>query len=775
MKAIYSFVIDGDKKFEIQTRLFLTTLLATGVEPSSVIAHCTPSASIKSRELASSFGVELQSLEPFFDGKYCNKLAQLTVLIRRAADVFVLCDTDLAFVGGIDLLFSTTRVRAKPVDLANPPIEILEELRIARNIERNPRIVETSCDRQPTYSVNCNGGLYVIPHALATKICLAWRTEVIMLGKYKHILGRYFHHADQIGFAMAMLSCGYDAEEIPIEFNFPMHLGDLLNGLAFGEPKVLHYHQLLGDDGRLEATGHPIVDSAVNRVNRLLLGARRVTTPLTEERSVFAYWDGDDRTNIHEFVEVWTNVFPIFRVFSSEDVTHLINKHFPEYAYIFCAVQIPAAKTNVARLILLYEFGGLFVDCHCGIRDKEETSRLLSSLANYEAVFIDLAQAPRPREDLFLINEIMLSQPKSKLILMVARQALANLVCHRQFERLSGRIPYHIGALTGPELITSMVLEPCTNNREIRSDYRGRVSIVREEIAPVERNRHRICGDHGQHWSERQWSELLFRQQFARANASAPVAAATPKIVVGSGWWSAGVRSQWNIGDDLTRSSVFFALWHRQVMKALRPNAIVVTDSHSPIKPDWRNFDRVTWIELDQNYGHANDLRVGAINTKFSGWSRSVMSGAMYALCCDADYFVYVEQDCLLKGENFLEESLGTREFDFFCGGRTEGGRGLQENTVAAPMLQQSVMVVKRSGLRKFITSLMAAPETDGELPPEVKMERDMAPYGTLLVPYGRSRPIEFSRSHFYAQHLTRDELNAFLESENLQFDDWFS
>ena len=54
-------------------------------------------------------------------------------------------------------------------------------------------------------------------------------------------------------------------------------------------------------------------------------------------------------------------------------------------------------------------------------------------------------------------------------------------------------------------------------------------------------------------------------------------------------------------------------------------------------------------------------------------------------------------------------------------------------------------------------------------------MERDMAPHGILLAPYGRSRPIEFSRSHFYAQHLTRDELNAFLESENLQFDDWFS
>jgi hypothetical protein len=30
------------------------------------------------------------------------------------------------------------------------------------------------------------------------------------------------------------------------------------------------------------------------------------------------------------------------------------------------------------------------------------------------------------------------------------------------------------------------------------------------------------------------------------------------KIVVGSGWWSAGVRSPWAIGDDATRSAAFF-------------------------------------------------------------------------------------------------------------------------------------------------------------------------------------------------------------------------
>jgi hypothetical protein len=141
LKAIYSFVIDGDKKFEAQTHVFLATLLATGVPASNIIAHCTPSASETSRETAASFGVEIATVEPFLDGKYCNKLAQLPKLMEREADVFVMCDTDLAFLECLDQLFSETYVRAKPVDLANPPVEILEQLRNALSVAPHVRRV----------------------------------------------------------------------------------------------------------------------------------------------------------------------------------------------------------------------------------------------------------------------------------------------------------------------------------------------------------------------------------------------------------------------------------------------------------------------------------------------------------------------------------------------------------------------------------------------------------------------------------------------------------
>jgi hypothetical protein len=241
---------------------------------------------------------------------------------------------------------------------------------------------------------------------------------------------------------------------------------------------------------------------------------------------------------------------------------------------------------------------------------------------------------------------------------------------------------------------------------------------------------------------------------------------AAPKIVVGSGWWCESGKSDWLIGDAITKSAAFFRLWHRLVVRSLDPSAIFVSDSHSPVKPDLSGLDRVHWAELDRNYGHAMDIRAGRISTKYCGFTRSMMLGAMYAICCDADYYVYVEQDCVLRGRNFLDAALkGTHE-DILVGDRTVNGRGLQPDGSAAPMYQQSLVIVRASALERFVAGLMQGPESDGEVSPEVKMTRDCAPFGLLAVPYGRSRPIEFSRSHYYAQHLTMEELEEFSRSE---------
>jgi len=235
-----------------------------------------------------------------------------------------------------------------------------------------------------------------------------------------------------------------------------------------------------------------------------------------------------------------------------------------------------------------------------------------------------------------------------------------------------------------------------------------------------------------------------------------------PKVVVGSGWWCADSPHDWTIGSPATRSVAFFDIWYRQLVRCLKPACIVITDSASPVKPDYRSYPTVRWIELDRNYGHPNDVRTGRIRTKYSGYTRAVINGAMYALCCDADFYVYVEQDCLLRGEDFLSHAVGDAAEDILMGRVTEKGRGL-EGAPAAPMPQQSLVIVRNAGLGRFLEGIVNAPYSDGEVSPEKIMHDRLAPIGFLRVPYGRSRPIDFERSHFYAQHLDDDELQRFL------------
>jgi hypothetical protein len=250
----------------------------------------------------------------------------------------------------------------------------------------------------------------------------------------------------------------------------------------------------------------------------------------------------------------------------------------------------------------------------------------------------------------------------------------------------------------------------------------------------------------------------------ARESGLAPAIFGTrrPKVVVASGWWCDRLPHDWTIGAISSRSIAFFDVWYRQVMRCIAPERIVVTDSASPVKPDYLSYAGLQWIELDRNYGHANDVRLGAVKTRYSGFTRSVINGAMYALCCDADYYIYVEQDCLVYGIDFLPQAIGGSPEDILLGPPTQNGRGIA-GAIAAPMIQQSLMVVARSGLERFLEGLLGAPWGDGERPPEETMRLRLAPFGFVQVPYGRSRPIDFRQSHYYAQHLTDDELAQFL------------
>lgn len=262
---------------------------------------------------------------------------------------------------------------------------------------------------------------------------------------------------------------------------------------------------------------------------------------------------------------------------------------------------------------------------------------------------------------------------------------------------------------------------------------------------------------------------------------------ASRSYVVGTGWWcSDAPDSQVNpgrpkLGSDRQRAVSFFDVWLRNVEQVCRPDTIVVVDSASPVKPDRSLRDRTAWIELPFNARHAID-HVG----QWSGWTRSVLASAQYALVADADFYVYIEQDCLIGGQDILAACTEQMDTGLMFG---SGGGTPQP-------VQQSFFIVSRARLPGFLKNLADIKLTDAEESPEWKFvfaswrpfviasnlglfqRRKLRRFAfnlaqryffdTLPVGTGRARPIPFDEARYYFQHGTDDEISRHLEAQGV-------
>jgi hypothetical protein len=228
---------------------------------------------------------------------------------------------------------------------------------------------------------------------------------------------------------------------------------------------------------------------------------------------IFAYWDSDDHSILTEMISAWRSHFPQFRVLGDRDILPLIERlHSPIYVNLYNKIRFPSIKSEIARYLALYEFGGLYVDCHNGIRNVDEINRLLIFLNDYDAIIIDrrISFYPRPPGEHFLISAPIFGRHRSELFMIFARQTFANLVWQQHLEQQYGFVFNDCARLSGPNLITEVVLEPGSCNRNVRADFAGRIMIVPEETAPMVRNAYTSYKAPESHWTRRQLSEPLF-------------------------------------------------------------------------------------------------------------------------------------------------------------------------------------------------------------------------------------------------------------------------
>jgi mannosyltransferase OCH1-like enzyme len=232
-------------------------------------------------------------------------------------------------------------------------------------------------------------------------------------------------------------------------------------------------------------------------------------------RPVFAYWDSSDLSRIRVFIEEWRARFPQFTVLGPSEIESLIARDWPEHVELFHAIRFPACRSDLARILALYDRGGLYIDCHCHLKDPAAVARLLTeTLDTCELILYDKDRTAEPRlpDAYFPQTGVIFAQPHSPVLREWAAVAFDRLVEQRTRERESGFTPgYSIYDITGAAVLHELILQP---DYRLKPPFESSFRFIGpgQQTEPIVYNLAAYYGYRtpGSHWHEREQVEPLF-------------------------------------------------------------------------------------------------------------------------------------------------------------------------------------------------------------------------------------------------------------------------
>lgn len=281
---VISCVLDNQPKFLMQCWNWFASLDAVGArQRAEIVIHHTSTVDEDDVMFFKSLGARMERIEPFSVGggnaAYCNKIRQLESAVLRGADYIILCDTDLLFTSCPTRYALGDAVRAKIVDLPNPPLAICQRIAERAGFGRDFPLTQTDFSPEDlTLAYNFNGGFYVLPTTAIEVLRTAWPKWAKFCLDQGDVLDRWLHHSDQLGFALAILETRLSVMPLERGSNFPTHFKVAYYTTA--EPETIsafHYHRCLDAAGFVQYVGVPWIDFQITAANDAISPFRRVT------------------------------------------------------------------------------------------------------------------------------------------------------------------------------------------------------------------------------------------------------------------------------------------------------------------------------------------------------------------------------------------------------------------------------------------------------------------------------------------------------------------
>jgi hypothetical protein len=238
-----------------------------------------------------------------FDSRspHCNKIAGALRLAEDSIDgLAILCDTDVAVLEdprGIDLL--PDAVAGKVVDAPLPPLGVLLDVFAAAGLTAPPTVPLPWGPDQRTVAGNNNGGLYLVPGSLLSRVATAWAHWARWLLDRTELLEEWSVHVDQVAMALALTAEGVTSVPLDVRWNTPTHDPSRIPPNP-PRPAAIHYHWEVDRRGLVRSTGAASIDEQIGVVNDAV---REVWTNAAPEVTFGAWLSGLPPESIDDDVQ----------------------------------------------------------------------------------------------------------------------------------------------------------------------------------------------------------------------------------------------------------------------------------------------------------------------------------------------------------------------------------------------------------------------------------------------------------------------------------------
>jgi len=276
MRIKYSCVIDNKERYQKQGWLWLNSLIYFGkINPSDIFVHCVNPTDKNYTAKLEKIGVNVESIEPYGDKTYCNKIMQMSNPKLKDSDAIILMDTDMIMLENFENTIDYNHISSKIVYYPNPETPVIDKLFELAGLKKTLPDKSIELKNYLTYGANFNGGLYIIPQKYYETIKEGWEKWALWMlikenGKPLYDAKKEAH-IDQLSFCMAI-----HENNIPVKYLDRLYNCHVL--LDYGElekiPYILHYHTSADKsaDNLIELDYKPVgsVKKAVETANEFI-------------------------------------------------------------------------------------------------------------------------------------------------------------------------------------------------------------------------------------------------------------------------------------------------------------------------------------------------------------------------------------------------------------------------------------------------------------------------------------------------------------------------